>query len=163
DVAGFTGRMPDLARLDSLLSDGQTRRTFVISAIAGTAGVGKTALAVHWAHRVRGKFPDGQLYVNLRGYAQTPPTRPIDALGGFLRALGVEPNRVPTETDDAVSLYRRLLRDRRVLVVLDNASSPEQVRPLLPTDPECLALVTSRDALTGLIVEDGARRVTLSG
>ncbi len=162
DVAGFTGRMPDLARLDSLLSDSQAGRAVVISAIAGTAGVGKTALAVHWAHRVRGKFPDGQLYVNLRGYAQTAPTRPIDALAGFLRALGVDPNRVPAEIDEAVSLYRRLLSDRRVLVVLDNASSPEQVRPLLPSGPDCLALVTSRDALTDLIARDGARRVTLS-
>jgi DNA-binding SARP family transcriptional activator/tetratricopeptide (TPR) repeat protein len=161
DVAGFTGRQLDLARLDSLLSDGQTQRTLVISAIAGTAGVGKTALAVRWAHQVRDKFPDGQLYVNLRGYAQTPPLRPIDALAGFLRALGVESGRVPTEPDDAVSLYRELLRDRRVLVVLDNAASPEQVRPLLPAGPDCLALVTSRDALTELTVRDGARRVTV--
>jgi len=161
DVAGFTGRSADLARLDRLLSDGQTEPVVVISAISGTAGVGKTAVAVHWAHRVRDKFADGQLYVNLRGYDPTPPLRPVDALCGFLRALGVPGERVPADVDEAAALYRTLLADRRVLVLLDNAASAEQVRPLLPGAPACLALVTSRDALRGLVALDGARRFAL--
>jgi DNA-binding SARP family transcriptional activator/tetratricopeptide (TPR) repeat protein len=149
DVSGFTGRVTDLARLDALLSDGQLGRTVVISAIDGTAGVGKTALAVHWAHHVRDKFPDGQLYANLRGYAPNPALRPIDALSGFLRALGMPGEQVPAGLDAAAKAYRELLTDRRVLVVLDNAASADQIRPLLPDGGGCLALVTSRDALGG--------------
>jgi hypothetical protein len=103
----------------------------VISAIAGTAGVGKTALAVHWAQRVRDRFGDGQLYVGLRGYAPTPPMRAIDALAGFLHALGVPAEQVPVELEEAAGLYRTLLADKRVLVVLDNAHSADQVRDLL--------------------------------
>ena len=160
DIPAFTGRQSDLARLDRLLSDGHTDSAVVISAIAGTAGVGKTALAVHWAHRVRDKFADGQLYVNLRGYS-CAPMRPIEALAVFLRALGVPAGRVPTDQDEAAAMYRSLLADRRVLVVLDNARSPEQVRPLLPGNRECVVLVTSRDQLGGLVALDGARRVTL--
>jgi tetratricopeptide (TPR) repeat protein len=161
DAVGFTGRAVDLSRLDCLLSDGQTRSTVIISAIAGTAGVGKTALAVHWAHRVRDKFPDGQLHVNLRGYAQTPPVRPIEALSSFLRALGVAAGKIPAEVDAAAALYRGLLAGKRVLVLLDNAASAEQVRPLLPATPGCLALVTSRDALADLVTRDGADRLRL--
>jgi DNA-binding SARP family transcriptional activator/tetratricopeptide (TPR) repeat protein len=160
DIPAFTGRRSDLARLDRLLSDGHTDSAVVISAIAGTAGVGKTALAVHWAHRVRDKFANGQLYVNLRGYS-CAPMRPIEALALFLRALGVPAGRVPTDQDEAAAMYRSLLADRRVLVVLDNARSPEQVRPLLPGNRECVVLVTSRDQLGGLVALDGARRVTL--
>jgi DNA-binding SARP family transcriptional activator/Tfp pilus assembly protein PilF len=159
DVAGFTGRVTDLARLDALLSDGQLGRTVMISAIDGTAGVGKTALAVHWAHHVRDKFPDGQLYINLRGYAPTPPLRPIDALSGFLRALGVPGDQVPGDLDRAAEAYRELLTDRQVLVVLDNAASAEQVRPLLPDAGGCLALITSRDALGGVVA--GVHRLVL--
>jgi DNA-binding SARP family transcriptional activator len=150
DVAGFTGRRVDLARLDRLLADDRTGSTIVISAIAGTAGVGKTALAIRWAHRVRGDFADGQLYVNLRGHAPTPPMRPIDALGGFLRALGVAPERVPVEVDAAAALYRELLAGKRFLVVLDNAADADQVRPLLPPGPPSLALITSRQSMAGL-------------
>ncbi|MDT5035560.1 MAG: hypothetical protein QOE03_745 [Micromonosporaceae bacterium] len=162
DVAGFTGRHADQARLDKLAAAEHVGLTVVISAIAGTAGVGKTALAVHWAHRVRDRFADGQLYVNLRGHALTPPLRPIDALGGFLRALGVAAERVPTDTDEAAALYREVLTDKRVLVVLDNAASADQVRPLLPANPDCLVLVTSRNTLAGLVERDGARRLTLA-
>jgi DNA-binding SARP family transcriptional activator/tetratricopeptide (TPR) repeat protein len=150
DVAGFTGRLIDVARLDSMLSDGQTASTVVISAVAGTAGVGKTALAVHWAHRVRDKFPDGQLFVNLRGYARTPPVRPLDALAGFLRALGVAPERVPADLAEASALYQAMVADRRILVVLDNAGDADQIGPLLPAGPGSLAIVTARDALPGL-------------
>jgi DNA-binding SARP family transcriptional activator len=161
DLSRFVGREAAQLRLDEVLSDGQTGRTVVISAIAGTAGVGKTALAVRWAHRVRDKFPDGQLYVNLQGYAQSPPVRPIDTLGRFLRALGVPGERVPTDDEQAAALYRETLAGRRVLVVLDNAASVDQVRPLVPGNADCLLLVTSRDALDGLVDTDGARRLTL--
>jgi DNA-binding SARP family transcriptional activator/DNA-binding XRE family transcriptional regulator/Tfp pilus assembly protein PilF len=160
-VAAFTGRTREQAELDRLLQPGTDTTTVVISAIAGTAGVGKTALAVHWAHRVRDRFPDGQLYVNLRGYAQGPPLRPIQALAGFLHALGVAAERVPAELEQAAGLYRTLLANRRVLLLLDNARDAEQVRALLPGSPSCLVLVTSRDRLGGLVARDGARRLTL--
>jgi tetratricopeptide (TPR) repeat protein len=132
-------------------------------ALTGTAGIGKTALAVHWAHRVAGTFTDGQLYVDLRGYAATPPLRPVEALSAVLRALGVSPQRVPVDLDEAVGLYRTLLARTRMLVVLDNAVSCDQVRPLLPGSPTCYVLVTSRDRLSGLIARDGACRVVLDG
>jgi tetratricopeptide (TPR) repeat protein len=133
----------------------------VISAIDGTAGVGKTALAVHWAHRVRDRFPDGQLYVNLRGFAAGPPVAAIDALAGFLRALGLAEERIPVHVEEAAALFRSLLAGRRVLVVLDNAVDAAQVRPLLPAGGGCLALVTSRSRLAGLVARDGATRINL--
>jgi DNA-binding SARP family transcriptional activator len=158
DVAGFTGRTEYLRRLDALVAQ---PGTMVIAAIDGTGGVGKTALATHWAHLVRDRFTDGQLYVNLRGYATAPPLRSLDALAGFLRALGVPPDRVPVELDEAAALYRSLLAGRRVLVLLDNARHPDQVRPLLPAEPGCAVIVTSRDRLDGLLARDGAVRVEL--
>jgi tetratricopeptide (TPR) repeat protein/transcriptional regulator with XRE-family HTH domain len=162
-VADFTGRAPQLLRLEALTraSAGSAPTAVVITAIAGTAGVGKTALAVHFAHRIRHRFPDGQLYVNLRGYAPTPPMRCDHVLAVFLQALGIHAEAIPADQDAAVGLYRSLLADRRVLVVLDNAHDPGQVRPLLPASPSCVALVTSRDRLTGLAARDGARRLTL--
>jgi DNA-binding SARP family transcriptional activator/tetratricopeptide (TPR) repeat protein len=150
DVVGFVGRASELARLDGLLSDAQTARTAVLSALDGTAGVGKTALAVHWAHAVRDKFPDGQLYVNLHGYSTVAPADPADVLGGFLRALGVPASRVPAEAAAAGAIFRDHLAERRVLVVLDNAADADQVRPLLPDTAGCLALVTSRETLPAL-------------
>jgi tetratricopeptide (TPR) repeat protein len=158
DVVGFVGRASELARLDGLLSDAQIAQTAVLSALDGTAGVGKTALAVHWAHTVRDKFPDGQLYVNLHGYSTVAPADPADVLGGFLRALGVPASRVPAEVKAAAAIFRDQLADRRVLVVLDNATGADQVRPLLPDAPGCLALVTSRETLPALT---GAVPVTL--
>ena len=124
--------------------------------VTGTAGVGKTALAIHWAHQVASRFPDGQLYVNLRGYDQEDPMTPGAALDSFLRALGVTGPAIPVGTQDKAAAYRSLLADRAMLIVLDNAAEAEQVRPLLPAGPACAALVTSRDALSGLIARDGA-------
>jgi tetratricopeptide (TPR) repeat protein/transcriptional regulator with XRE-family HTH domain len=164
-VAGFTGRAAELAALTKILDsagDGAAAPgTVVISAIGGTAGVGKTALAIQWAHQTAGRFPDGQLYVNLRGYDPDRPTPPGDALAGLLRALGVGGQDIPPEEDQRAALYRSLLAGRRVLVVLDNAGSAEQVRPLLPGSPACAVVVTSRDSLTGLVARDGAARVDL--
>ena len=160
-VADFTGRTEALAALDALLERPDRPMAVVISAISGTAGVGKTALAVRWAHQVRERFPDGQLYVNLDGYAMGPPLRPDQVLAQFLRALGVPPERVPVEPAEAGGRYRTLLADRRMLVVLDNASGADQVRPLLPAGPGCFVMVTSRQRLDGLIAVDAARRITL--
>jgi DNA-binding SARP family transcriptional activator len=162
-VGCFTGRYAELAALTGLLDGGSraAAATMVILAIGGTAGVGKTALAVHWAHRAAGRFPDGQLYVNLRGYDPGQPMPAADALAGFLRSLGVPGQDIPPETDQRAAHYRSLLSDKRMLVMLDNAGSAEQVRPLLPGTPACTVVVTSRDALAGLAARDGAARLDL--
>ncbi len=154
----FTGRSAELAALTSLLNRAghAPPGTVVISAVGGTAGVGKTALAVHWAHQAAHRFPDGQLYVNLRGYDPGPPVAAADALAGFLRTLGLGAQEIPADEDERAARYRTLLARRRLLVVLDNASSAEQVRPLLPGTPGCMAIVTSRDSLAGLVARDGA-------
>ena len=157
DTAGFTGRAAELARLDTVLRG--PGPSFAV--VSGIPGVGKTALAVHWGHRCKDRFPDGQLYVDLRGYDDRPPLRPAAVLAVFLRAFGVPPAEVPADPDEAAALYRSNLAERRVLVVLDNAGHVEQVRPLLPGGPGCAALVTSRDQLSGLAVRDGAIRVPL--
>ena len=158
DVAAFAGRAGPLAQLDGLLG----ASTVVISAVSGTAGVGKTALAVHWAHRVRDRFPDGQLYVNLRGFdASGQVLPPPDAIRVLLDALGVAPDRLPTGLDAQTALYRSLLAGRRLLIVLDNARDAEQVRPLLPGETGSLVLVTSRNRLTGLVATDGAHPLAL--
>jgi tetratricopeptide (TPR) repeat protein/transcriptional regulator with XRE-family HTH domain len=157
DVASFVGRTDQLRRLTKLLDGGDRPATVVISAIAGTAGVGKTALAVHWAHQSLDRFPDGQLYVNLRGFDPAgTATTPAEAVRSFLDALNVPAQRVPAGLDAQTALYRSLLADRRMLVVLDNARDADQVRPLLPGTPGCLVLVTSRDQLTGLVAGAGA-------
>jgi DNA-binding SARP family transcriptional activator/tetratricopeptide (TPR) repeat protein len=162
-VGCFTGRDGELAALTSLLEPGPSAptTTMVISAISGTAGVGKTALAIQWAHQVAARFPDGQLYVNLRGYDPDQPVTPADALAGFLAALGVPGPRIPEEEADRAAAYRSVLAGRRVLIVADNARGSDQVRPLLPGCPGCLLIVTSRDTLAGLVARDGARRVVL--
>jgi tetratricopeptide (TPR) repeat protein len=130
-----------------------------IAVVAGMAGVGKTALAVHWAHRVAGRFPGGQLHLDLRGFSATTPVRPNEALRQLLHGLGVD--QVPADLEEAAGLYRSLTAGRRLLVLLDNAATADQVRPLLPGDPGCLVLVTSRDRLAGLIASHGARRLVL--
>ena len=137
---GFTGRDAELAALDAVLGGG-------VAAVCGTGGVGKTALAVHWAHRVAGRFPDGQLYADLRGYDRERPVQPADALAAFLRALGVASDELPHDDDGRAALYRSLLAGRRVLVVLDNSHSADQVRALVPGTP---CVVTSRDSLPDL-------------
>ncbi|MGQ0773361.1 MAG: ATP-binding protein [Pseudonocardiales bacterium] len=162
DVNGFTGRVTELAELDHLLAvTGEEPTAVAIFAVSGPPGVGKTALALRWAHQVRDKFPDGQLYVNLRGYHPGPPVTPAQALDGFLHALDVPAERIPAPLEEREGLYRSLLDRRRVLVVLDNADSTEQVRPLLPGSPGCLVVVTSRSRLAGLNARDGAQPVSL--
>jgi DNA-binding SARP family transcriptional activator len=164
DVPGFTGRVDALAELNKLLPDSEPAapRPVVISAIAGTAGVGKTALAIHWAHWVSGRFPDGQLYVNLRGFDPgQSPMEPAEAVRGFLDLLQVPPERIPVSIDAQAGLYRSLLADRRMLVVLDNARDASQVRPLLPGAPGCMVVVTSRNELSSLTATDGAHPLTL--
>jgi DNA-binding SARP family transcriptional activator len=159
-VAAFAGRAAELAGLDAILPDPEDGA--VISVIAGTAGVGKTTLAVHWAHRVAARFPGGQLYVNLRGFDPSGPAAdPGQALRGFLDAFAVPPERIPARLEEQVALYRSLLAGRRVLVLLDNARDAEQVRPLLPGSPGCLAIVTSRSHLTGLVAGQGAHPLHL--
>jgi transcriptional regulator with XRE-family HTH domain len=162
-VAGFTGRSAELDALTALLDRpaGQAPEAVVISAIGGTAGVGKTALAVQWAHQVADRFPGGQLYVNLRGYDQDRPMPAGDALAGFLRALGVPGQEIPLDADERASRYRSLLAGKKLLVVLDNAGSVEQVWPLLPGSASCAVVVTSRDALAGLVARHGATRLEL--
>jgi DNA-binding SARP family transcriptional activator/tetratricopeptide (TPR) repeat protein len=166
-VPAFAGRARELARLDSLLAGARKASpavppAMVISAVSGTAGVGKTALAVRWAHQVAAGFPDGQLYVNLRGFDPAGAVlKPADALRGFLTALGTPADRIPADLVAQADLYRSLLDGRRVLVLLDNARDVEQVRPLLPGSPGSLVVVTSRNRLTPLLAIEGAQPLTL--
>ncbi|WP_406512659.1 tetratricopeptide repeat protein [Streptomyces sp. NBC_00161] len=157
-TAVFTGRTDALRRLDMLLPVGgdETSGAVRIGLVTGQAGAGKTSLAVHWGHRRRDRFPDGQLYVNLRGHSAGRPLRPLDALSGFLQAFGVPAQHIPAEESRAAALYRSLCTGKRILVVLDNARSAEHVRPLFPGHSECLVLVTSRDSLAGLVARDAA-------
>jgi DNA-binding SARP family transcriptional activator len=162
-VRHFAGRAEQLRILDGLLGE-QSRAgsAVVISAIDGTAGIGKTALAVYWAHRVARCFPDGQLYVNLRGFDPSgAPMTVEDAVLGFLSAFQVEPERLPLGHEARLGMYHKLLAGRRALLLLDNARDAEHVRPLLPRVPGCLAVVTSRRMLTGLAVAEGAHLITL--
>jgi DNA-binding SARP family transcriptional activator/tetratricopeptide (TPR) repeat protein len=162
-VRHFAGRQAQLAALTALLDEAaDTVGTVVISAIGGTAGIGKTALAVHWAHQVADRFPDGQLYVNLRGFDPSgTPVSPADAVRGFLDALQVPPDQVPPTLAGQTAMYRSMIASKRMLIVLDNARDTEHVRPLLPGSPGRLVLVTSRSQLAGLIAAEGAHPITL--
>ncbi|MEU0880961.1 BTAD domain-containing putative transcriptional regulator [Lentzea sp. NPDC005914] len=153
DTDPFIGRHDQLRTVDHLAT------TAAVAAIVGTAAVGKTSLAVHWAHGARGRFPDGCLYVDLRGYGPEPPVPPEQVLAGFLRVLGERD--LGLDTAELSGRYRTAIADRRMLIVLDNARAADQVRPLLPGTAGCLVIVTSRDDLAGLVVRDGAHRVRL--
>ena len=168
----FAGREAELKQLDELLGQAGTAGgeegadgpggAVVISAVAGMAGVGKTALAVHWARKVAHRFPDGQLYVNLRGYdAEGAAVTAEEVTGWFLAALGIPAGQIPADAQARCGLYRSVLAGRRVLIVLDNARDAAQVRPLLPGGPGCLVVVTSRSALAGLAAAEGARPLRL--
>ena len=154
----FTGRRKQVAELDALLSAGLAEpAAATICAISGTAGVGKTALAMHWANQVADRFPDGQLYLNLRGFDPgAPALEPTAAIRTLLEAFGVPAEGLPASLDALTARYRTMLDGRRVLVLLDNARDVEQVRPLLPGKPGCLAIVTSRNRLTSLVAAEGA-------
>ncbi|GIJ61096.1 AfsR/SARP family transcriptional regulator [Virgisporangium aurantiacum] len=158
DVADLVGRDDLLRELDNLLPD-TGRPPLVV--LVGIAGAGKTALAVHWAHRVAKRFPDGLVHVNLLGWSSGTPLTPLAALTRCLWAFGVPARQIPVDADGATARYRTLLAERRVLLVLDNARSAEQVRPLLPTGGDCMTVVTSRDRLTGLVAVDHAHQVTV--
>ncbi|QSB13551.1 helix-turn-helix domain-containing protein [Natronosporangium hydrolyticum] len=163
DVPGFIGRAAELAELDraAAISTPRGRAGARTLAIVGSPGAGKTALALHWAHRVRHRFPHGQLYTDLRGYGADPAADPARILDGYLAALGVPAVDRPADLDAKIGLYRSLLDRRRVLVVLDNAANARQVRPLLPTAPGSAAVVTSRSVLTGLVASDRAHRIVV--
>jgi tetratricopeptide (TPR) repeat protein/transcriptional regulator with XRE-family HTH domain len=162
-VPHFAGRAAELAVLDRWLEH-TTGNAVVISAINGMAGVGKTALALHWAHRAAGRFADGQLYANLRGYDPSGrPAQAAEVLRRFLDAFGVPAQQIPDDLDGLTAFYRSVLADKQVLIVADNAKDAAQVRPLLPGSPGSLVLVTSRSQLDGLAATDGARTLTLDG
>ncbi|MEU7621359.1 BTAD domain-containing putative transcriptional regulator [Streptomyces hygroscopicus] len=172
DVAHFTGRERELAGLDALLragsgeggggGGGRAPTAAVITVIAGSGGLGKTTLAVHWAHRVRDRFPDGQLYVNLRGFGPTGSAMTVaEAVRGFLDAFQVPAHLIPATVEAQTALYRSLVADRRMLILLDNARDAEQVRPLLPGSPGCLVVLTSRNELTSLVVAEQAQPLPL--
>ncbi|MEV0646220.1 BTAD domain-containing putative transcriptional regulator [Phytomonospora sp. NPDC050363] len=156
---GFTGRTAELAALDELTDPGRLAAGPALAILSGAGGAGKTALALHWAHRAAHSFPDGTLHLELRGHSGRRPVRPQTALARLLRALGVPPERVPGDTDEAAALYRSTIAGRRVLLLLDDAASAEQVRPLLPAHPGSLTLVTGRSPLTGLTVREGGEHL----
>ncbi|MFF3542729.1 BTAD domain-containing putative transcriptional regulator [Streptomyces platensis] len=158
--ARFLGRERELAALTAVLTDGGTGES-PLAVVAGPAGVGKTACAVQWAHLRAGAFPDGQLFADLRGFGEGDEAAPAEILRDFLLALGTPPERVPGSAQAASALFRSLVAERRLLVVLDNARSSAQVRPLLPGGPHCATVVTSRSRLDGLVATDCARPVGL--
>ena len=165
-TAGFVGRASEMAALHALLTGAVTgppdaTGVAAIAAISGPAGAGKTTLAVHFGHRVASLYPDGQLFLDLRGFDLDPAIPTHEALGLMLAGLGVAPQAVPAGTTERTLLYRSVMATRRLLVVLDNAQSAEQVRALLPGGPGCLAIVTSRKLMTGLSVLYGVRQVAL--
>ncbi len=158
----FTGREDYLETLDRLaFEESEPGQRTTVVALVGSAGVGKTALAVHWAHGVSSRFPDGQLYVNLRGYDQQSFMSSGDALSRILPSLGVPAEAVPSDLEDSANLFRSIVANKRMLVVLDNVLSANQVRPLLSANQDTLTLITSRSKLTGLAVREGARRVSV--
>ncbi|WP_219464958.1 AfsR/SARP family transcriptional regulator [Nonomuraea rhizosphaerae] len=162
NVGGFTGRAPELQRLEALVGrERDADNSVPIGLIVGMPGIGKTSLALYWAHRMADRFPDGQLWIDLRGHGGGSVTSPEHALTRFLRALGVPGPEIPATLDDQCGLYRSLVNGRQLLVVLDNAAGLEQVRPLLPGGPGCVVIVTSRHRLSGLVAVEGADALVL--
>lgn len=160
-IPAFVGRVSELKALSCMLDE--PGEATLVTAITGTAGAGKTALAVHWAHQVAGEFPDGQLFVNLRGFGPAgAPLTPADVAQVFLDALRVPADRLPETVEAQLGLYRSLLAGKRMLIVLDNARNAAQVRPLLPGSPTCRVVVTSRDQLPGLTAIEAARPLTVN-
>ncbi|MDP9798692.1 DNA-binding SARP family transcriptional activator/Tfp pilus assembly protein PilF [Catenuloplanes nepalensis] len=157
----FTGRGAELRTLTELATRQARAAGVPVIAVVGTAGVGKTALAVSWGHRAARRFPDGQLYLDLHGFHDGPAVTPYDGVSRLLRSLGVDPDRIPASLDEASAMFRSRIAGRRILIVLDNAPSAELVRPMVPGSPGCLVLVTSRDRLTGLLARDGAQVLAL--
>ncbi|MFE9243490.1 ATP-binding protein [Nocardiopsis sp. NPDC006938] len=162
---GFVNRTDEVRLLDSLLGNASTgapdHGVLRIALVVGTPGAGKSSLAVHWAHRVRNHFPDGQLYVNLHGYDPGPRVATSDVLGRFLRALDVPLDRIPAGEEPRAELFRSVTAEQRVLIVLDNAAGVGDVRPLLPGSPNCLVTITSRTRMSGLVIREGAHRVSV--
>ena len=168
DVSVFVNRHGELRQLGRLVTSGarrpaaqSPRMPAAVVVITGSAGVGKTALALHWAHRIREQFPGGELYANLRGFDEGPAVTAEAVLDRFLRDLGVEPSSIPADLDGRAALFRSRIADRRVLVVLDNVADIGQVRPLIPGSPGPFVVVTSRNQLAGLAIRDGAQRIRL--
>jgi DNA-binding SARP family transcriptional activator len=179
EAAGFAGRAAELRRLHAMLpaaagglsiaSEPASARSGAlggaspaVAVVTGTAGVGKTTLTIRFARQVASRFPDGQLYVNLRGFDPSgTPTEPGDALRYFFEALGVSPRQVPSSIEAQTGLFRSLLEGKRMLILLDNARSTDQVRPLLPGSPGCMVVITSRSQLAGLVAAEGARPLPL--
>jgi tetratricopeptide (TPR) repeat protein/transcriptional regulator with XRE-family HTH domain len=163
-VPGFTGRVAHLRELDALVLRADTAQDAAVNVtvVHGGAGMGKSALALHWAHRTAAKFPGGQLYANLHGHGRSAPESPYAVLAGFLHALGTPPREIPADLERAAALFRTQVAGRSLLIVLDDAADPGQVRPLLPGSPACAVLITSRDALAGLVATHGARRVAVN-
>ncbi|MEV5280524.1 BTAD domain-containing putative transcriptional regulator [Streptomyces sp. NPDC052811] len=162
NIAAFTGRMDELAGLDRMLDDNYGSRPLAVGVVAGVAGVGKTALAVHWANQVAARFPDGRLFIDLRGYDEKDdPVPPGAALDRLLRSLGVPGPQIPSDPTDRAALYRSVLDNKRMLILLDNARSFEQVRSLLPGAGRCCVLITSRDAIDDLTGDYDVLRLAL--
>ena len=162
-MSGFAGRGTELAHFGKIISAVADEAAAIrVCALSGTAGIGKTTLAIHWSRQVADRFPDGQLYANLRGFEPDGLTMdPAEVIRGFLDAMQVPPEKIATGLDARAAQYRSLLTGRRMLVLLDNAHDAEQVRPLLPAAPGCLVVVTSRNQLTGLVATHGAQLLPL--
>ncbi len=161
DVTAFTGRTLELRELDRMLDHRTSRSGFANAVISGPAGVGKTGLAIHWAHRVRDRFTDGDLYIDLHGYSPDRPLEPMDALAQLLGSFGLSDLDLPQRLSDRAARYRSLLYGRRMLIVLDNASSNEQIRELLPGSATCAVIITSRDRLDSFTTRHGGTSLSL--